>query len=283
MTNENFIELIDVTKKYKEFTLSNVSFVIPAGSIVGFIGENGAGKSTTMKSIVDLIKFDSGTINVFGKPLKDLTPSEREDIGVVLDEVCLPEKLPIKLLKKVFANIFKNWSDEIFSSYLKRFGISEDKKISDLSKGMKAKLNLSIAFSHKSKLLILDEPMNGLDPVARDDVMEILVDFVKDKEHSVLISSHIISDLEKICNHIVIIHDGKIMINEDKKTLLSLYDVMSCSTEEVTKLDKENLIRIKSVGDSTEILVKKGVFTGENVKPASIEDIMVFMIRGKTL
>ncbi|MCB9499698.1 MAG: ABC transporter ATP-binding protein [Erysipelotrichaceae bacterium] len=283
MTNENFIELIDVTKKYKEFTLSNVSFVIPAGSIVGFIGENGAGKSTTMKSIVDLIKFDSGTINIFGKPLKELTPSEREDIGVVLDEICLPEKLPIKLLQKVFANIFKNWSNEIFSSYLKKFGISEDKKISDLSKGMKAKLNLSIAFSHKSKLLILDEPMNGLDPVARDDVMEILTEFVKDKEHSVLISSHIISDLEKICNHIVIIHDGKIMINEDKKALLSLYDVFSCSTEDANKLDKENLFRIKTIGDSTEILTKKAVFTGENVKPATIEDIMIFMIRGKTL
>lgn len=281
---ENFIEINGVVKKYKNFTLDEVNFNVPVGKIVGFIGENGSGKSTTMKAIVDLISIDEGSIKVFGKNINELTSSEREEIGVVLDEVCLPEKLTVKQLNFIFKDIFKGWNNEKFLQFLQTFGIDINKKIKDLSKGMKAKLNLAIAFSHSSKIVILDEPMNGLDPVARDEVMEIIEDFTSDSEHSVLISSHIISDLEKICDYVVFIHNGKVFLQDEKKVLLKQFETLEMSEEEFENFDKMKVIRYKKLGDNYTVFMNKGsVLNNDKVKKVSLEDIMVFMIRGKML
>lgn len=281
---ENYIELEKVVKKYKTFTLDEVTFNVPVGKIVGFIGENGSGKSTTMKAIVDLIRIDSGTIKVFGKNIKELTSREREEIGVVLDEVCLPEKLTVEKLNLIFKDIFIGWDNTKFLNFLSTFGIDINKKIKDLSKGMKAKLNLAIAFSHSSKIVILDEPMNGLDPVARDEVMEIIEDFTSDSEHSVLISSHIISDLEKICDYVVFIHNGKVFLQDEKRTLLNKFEILELTDEEFKHFDKMKIIRYKKLGDTYTVFMNKGSVVGsEKVKPVSLEDIMIFMIRGKML
>lgn len=285
MENEfvDAIEIKNLTIKYPKFTLDDVSFSVPFGKIVGFVGENGAGKSTTLKAIGGLVNFKQGEVKIFGKNVADLTSLEKENIGFVLDEICLPEKLNIEQFNKIFKNIFKQWSEDVFFNYLKDFGIDHTKKISELSKGMKAKLNLTIAFSHNAKLLVLDEPMNGLDPVARDEIMDILLNYISNKECAVLISSHIITDLEKICDRVVIIHEGKIFIDENKEELMGMFDVYDTDLEGFNKLDKNDVIRYKVLQDDYSVLIKKGSNNTAKTRNATLEDIIVFMIRGKKL
>ena len=215
----NAIEVVGVTKKYKDFTLDNVSLEVPEGTIVGLVGENGAGKTTLIRLIMGASAPDDGTINVLGVNNRDGAFAEtKQDIGIVLDEGCLP-LVKIKFLEKIFAAAYKNWDHEQFAQYLKEFEIPTNKNVKDVSRGTKMKLALALALSHHAKLLVLDEPTGGLDPLVRDEIVEVLGAFTQDKEHSILFSSHIISDMEKICDYVAFIHKGKNMFFERKDDL----------------------------------------------------------------
>jgi ABC-2 type transport system ATP-binding protein len=277
----DLIRVDDLVKKYKQFTLDGVDLALRPGEILGFIGENGSGKSTTLKAICQLINIDGGSIDIFGKKLDDLDRLDKEKLGVVLDENCLPEKFKINQIDKIFKYIFSNRNSSQFATYLRDFEIDTSKKIKELSKGMKAKLNLAIAFSHDAQVLILDEPMNGLDPIARDEVVEMLEEYVSEGDRSVIISSHITSDLEKLSSDIIFIHKGKIIISENKKELLSKFDVVELSEDEFKSFDKSKMVRYKYFDGHYDALVLRG--SSKEAKPATLEDIMVYMIRGSVL
>ena len=280
------IKVENIVKKYKTFTLDKISFNLEGGHIYGFVGENGSGKSTTMKAIADLIKVDEGNIYINGKLNKELTSEERESIGFTLDEICLPANLKIQLINRILKNAFEKWDENKFFKYLKEFNIDENKRIHELSKGMKAKFNIIISLCHKANILILDEPMNGLDPIARDEFCTLLSDFINEEENNtILISSHIISDLEKICTDFIFIHEGKIILNEKKKILENEFLKLSISEEEFDSFDKFKIIRFKKIGENYDVLLKSNEENAKltGVEKASAEDILIFLIKGKTL
>ena len=280
------IKVENIVKKYKTFTLDKISFNLEGGHIYGFVGENGSGKSTTMKAIADLIKVDEGNIYINGKLNKELTSEERESIGFTLDEICLPANLKIQLINRILKNAFEKRDEYKFFKYLKEFNIDENKRIHELSKGMKAKFNIIISLCHKANILILDEPMNGLDPIARDEFCTLLSDFINEEENNtILISSHIISDLEKICTDFIFIHEGKIILNEKKKILENEFLKLSISEEEFDSFDKFKIIRFKKIGENYDVLLKNNEENAKltGVEKASAEDILIFLIKGKTL
>ncbi len=280
------IKVENIVKKYKTFTLDKISFNLEGGHIYGFVGENGSGKSTTMKAIADLIKVDEGNIYINGKLNKELTSEERESIGFTLDEICLPANLKIQLINRILKNAFEKWDENKFFKYLKEFNIDENKRIHELSKGMKAKFNIIISLCHKANILILDEPMNGLDPIARDEFCTLLSDFINEEENNtILISSHIISDLEKICTDFIFIHEGKIILNEKKKILENEFLKLSISEEEFDSFDKFKIIRFKKIGENYYVLLKNNEENAKltGVEKASAEDILIFLIKGKTV
>lgn len=280
------IKVENIVKKYKTFTLDKISFNLEGGHIYGFVGENGSGKSTTMKAIADLIKVDEGNIYINGKLNKELTSEERESIGFTLDEICLPANLKIQLINRILKNAFEKRDENKFFKYLKEFNIDENKRIHELSKGMKAKFNIIISLCHKANILILDEPMNGLDPIARDEFCTLLSDFINEEENNtILISSHIISDLEKICTDFIFIHEGKIILNEKKKILENEFLKLSISEEEFDSFDKFKIIRFKKIGENYDVLLKNNEENAKltGVEKASAEDILIFLIKGKTL
>ena len=279
------IKVENIVKRYKTFTLDKISFNLEGGHIYGFVGENGSGKSTTMKAIADLIKVDEGNIYINGKLNKELTSEERESIGFTLDEICLPANLKIQLINRILKNAFEKWDENKFFKYLKEFNIDENKRIHELSKGMKAKFNIIISLCHKANILILDEPMNGLDPIARDEFCTLLSDFINEEENNtILISSHIISDLEKICTDFIFIHEGKIILNEKKKILENEFLKLSIS-EEFDSFDKFKIIRFKKIGKNYDVLLQNNEENAKltGVEKASAEDILIFLIKGKTL
>lgn len=280
------LECKNVTKKYKQFTLDDVSISLEGGKIYGFIGENGSGKSTTMKALTGLIIPDNGEVYLKETLLDKVTPLDREELSFTLDELCFPEHLKVKNINTIFKKTFTNWEEGKFFDYLNQFNIDKKKKVKELSKGMKAKLNIAIALSHNAKILILDEPMNGLDPVARDEFCDLLIDFVRGNDDRViLISSHIISDLEKICDEFICIHKGKIILKETKKVLENNFLILTMEQEEFDKFDKNSIIRYKYVSNGVEALLINNEENAkiEGIKKANAEDIIVFLIRGKTL
>ena len=281
----SLVEVKDIYKKYKEFELSDVSFNLEEGKIYGFVGENGSGKSTTMKAMVNLINIDKGEIDINGKINYKLTSLEKENISFTLDDICLPDQLKIKALNKIFKYTFNNWDEKVFFDYLKKFNVDQNKKIKELSKGMKAKFNLAISLSHKANILILDEPMNGLDPVARDEMCDLLQEFVLGGDNrTVLISSHIISDLEKICTDFIFIHQGKILLRQDKKSLENAFIKVELNEEDFNKLDKFKVVRYKKNLSSIDVLLKNDESNKDiHGEKATAEDILIFLIRGKTI
>ncbi|HNZ98106.1 ABC transporter ATP-binding protein [Ruminococcus sp.] len=273
----NALEIKDLTKEYKGFKLDNLSLTLPTGCIMGLIGENGAGKSTTINSILGLKKYDHGTIKVLGQ---DMSAELKKDIGVVLDEVGIPQALNIKNVRSVMKNIYSNWDDKAFGYYVKKFSLPDNKKFSDFSKGMKMKLAIAIALSHNAKLLILDEPTSGLDPLVRDEIIDILNDFTRDEGHSILISSHIVSDLEKLCDYIAFLHKGKLMLCEEKDVLLERYRFINATEEQLSELDPD-AIKGKKIGKfSTEAIVDQELIPASfRTAPITIEDLFVFMAK----
>lgn len=276
----NALEIKGLTKKFPGFTLENLNLILPAGCILGLIGENGAGKSTTIKLILDIIHKDSGTITILGRDSEDHLEITKEDIGVVMDELGLPACLNVREVGKVMAGIFRNWDDNAYRGYLKDLDIPEDKKFKDFSRGMKMKLGIAVALSHKAKLLLLDEATSGLDPVARDQVVDMLEDFTRDESHAVLISSHIVSDLEKLCDYIAFLHKGKLMLMEEKDVLLEQYGILRCERERLEQLDKEAILHRKDCPYGSEALVRReAVPAGLQVSPVSIEELFVYMVK----
>lgn len=271
----NAIEIKNLTKKFKGFALDNISISLPTGCIMGLIGENGAGKSTVIKSILGIIHPDGGDIKIFGK---EPTAEMKNDIGVVLDEIGIPMQFNIKNVDSIMKNVFTNWNSDIFYNYIKKFNLPDKKAFKTFSKGMKMKLGIAVVLSHDAKLLILDEPTSGLDPLVRDEIIDIFNDFTRDETHSILISSHIVSDLEKICDYITFIHNGKITLCEEKDILLEKYGFINTSEEVLAELDKSAVKGKKSHKFGTEaVVVRDKVPSSFDVKPVTIEELFVYM------
>ena len=277
----NVLEINNITKDYKKFKIDNISFNLPKGYIMGFIGANGAGKTTTIKLILNMIKRDSGEIKVFG--LDNIREEERikEQIGVVFDECYYLEDWTINDVEKAVSMFYKNWNSSIYEKYLKEFNLARDKKVKDLSRGMRMKLMIAVAFSHEAKLLILDEPTSGLDPVARDELLDILRDYIEDEEKSVIFSSHITSDIEKIADYITYINNGKIIFTGEKDEFLEKYCIIKGGKEDITESQKKEIIglRIHSTGFEGLIELKKAVGFSSKViiEKASLDEIMIYM------
>ncbi len=279
---EYALELNNVTKKYSDFTLDHISLNLPTGSILGFVGENGAGKSTTIKLILDTIKRQEGSITILGEDNRNLSVKIKESIGVVFDDCCLPEVLNLKNVNHVMKGIYKQWNSTLFYQYAEKFRLPETKIIKDYSRGMRMKLSLACALSHHAKLLILDEATSGLDPVVRDEILDVFLEFIQDESNSIFISSHITSDLEKICDYICLIHDGHILFSEPKDHLLETYGILKCSDSDFAHITKEAVIGYRKNQFGIEVLVKKRLVTNQFIiDPATIEDIMLFYIKGK--
>lgn len=283
---KNAIEIKDLTKKYdSKFELGPINLDIPSGCIIGLIGENGAGKTTLIKSLLSIIKPNKGTINIFEKDTNKYEASIKEDIGVVLDDMFFPEILNAKDLNIIMKDLYKNWNPDLYNKYLEDFKLPNDKKIKEMSKGMRKKLEIAVALSHKPKLLILDEPTSGLDPVVRSEVLDIFLKFIEDEEHTILLSTHITSDLEHIADEIIFIDKGKLLLQENRDELLDNYGILKCNIEDFSKIDKHDIIRYKKQKYNYEILISNKNKLSKKYKDyvidkITLEDLMVLMIKG---
>lgn len=282
---ENILQVENLSKHYSGFNLEGVSFSVPKGTIMGLIGENGAGKSTTIKTILGLVKKDSGKVSFWGKELS-YSKQFKEDIGVVFDDINFYETLTPEKAGKISAMAYKQWDKELYGNYLKRFGLAENKEIKNLSKGMKTKLCIAVALSHKPKLLILDEATSGLDPVMRDDILDVFLDFVQDEEHSVIMSSHITADLEKIADYITFIHKGRVILSKSKDDLRYKYGIIRCGEKLFSQIDKEEILAFRKEDYQYSVLVadkEKAVRKYKNavVDLASVDEIMLLYVKGE--
>lgn len=280
----NALAVSGLTKTYEDFQLDHVSFTVPSGSIVGLIGENGAGKSTTINAALGLIQKEDGVVSILGR--EELDGDVKEQIGVVFDGSNYPEILSPRKLNRVMKNIYRTWDEQTYFSLLKQFSLPPEKPIKQFSKGMKMKLAISAAFSHHSRLLILDEATSGLDPVIRDDILDMLLDFVQDEEHSILVSSHITSDLEKIADYIVFIHEGKVVFSKPKDELIEQYGILKCGAAQFDALDRSDIIAYRKMDYGWQILIsdREGIqkkYSKAMVVPASIDEIMLLYVKGE--
>lgn len=277
---DNALEIKNLTKTYESFKLDNLNLTLPKGCILGLIGENGAGKSTTIKLILDIVKKDSGTVTIMGRDNQDNLQIAKQDIGVVLDEVGLPECLNSFQIEKIMAYTFKNWDKKLYFSYLDKFSIPKIKQFKELSRGTKMKLGIAVALSHHPKLLILDEATSGLDPVIRDEIVDIFCEFTRDENHSVLISSHIVSDLEKICDYIAFLHKGRLMLFDEKDALMEKYGLIQCSKEELEVLSPDAVKAKKETPyNATALVLRDRVPSSFSISPVNIEELFIFMAK----
>lgn len=282
---KNVIEIKDLVKKYEKFELGRINLEIPSGCIIGLIGENGAGKTTLIKSILNIIKKEQGSIKLFGQEIGDSNLIQ-EEIGVVLDNSFFPELLTAKDINSTMKSIYSKWDEKLFQKYIQDFNLPFDKPIKTLSKGMRKKLEIATALSHHPKLLILDEPTSGLDPVVRSEVLDIFLNFIKDEEHTILLSTHITSDLEHIADQIVFIDKGKILLHKDRDELLEEYGILKCSLNEFSMIMPEDIMQYKKNKYGYEILIddrnklsKK--YANFVIDKITLEELMVLMIKGE--
>lgn len=283
---ENVIEIKNLCKKYNGFELKNISLDVPKGMIMGLIGENGAGKTTTIKAILNVINSYDGEIKVFGKDSKIYEKQIKEEIGVVLDDSFLSEYLTPCDINKIMKKLYKNWDEKLYFKYIEEFKLPKDKISKEYSSGMKMKLKIATAISHNPKLLILDEPTAGLDPIARNEILDIFQDFIQDEEHSILVSSHITSDLEHIADYITFINNGEIVLTKTRDELLENYGIVKCSKEEFEIIDKKDYIKCRKNRYEYDILVEnkeefKIKYDIQIIDKPSIEDIMVIYVKGE--
>lgn len=282
----NIIEIKNLVKKYdNKFTLGSIDLEIPSGVIVGLIGENGAGKTTLIKSILNILKIDESNIKIFNKDFNKEENTIKEDIGVVLDNMFFPEILTPKDINIVMKDIYKKWDEELFKKYLNDFGLNINKQIKTMSKGMRKKLEIATSLSHHPKFLILDEPTSGLDPVVRNEVLDIFLDFIQDEEHTILLSTHITSDLEHIADKIIFINKGKILLDKNRDDLLDNYGILKCDIDSFDNISKEDIIVYKKNKYNYEILVDninkiKKKYKNFIVDKITLEELMVLMIKG---
>ncbi len=279
--NNLFVQ--NLCKQFDGFLLDHVSFQVPKGRIVGFIGENGAGKSTTIHLILDELKKDQGQIQIFG--MDHTLPSVREKIGVVFDECNFHDVFHVSDIEKILSGVYPSWDSSLYRQYLKKFSIPEGKQIGSFSKGMKMKLSIICAMAHKPKLLILDEATTGLDPVVRDEMLDLFLEFIQDEECSIFFSSHITSDIQKIADYVILIHQGKIIFEEQKDDLIYHFGIMKCGKEKFASISPEDYITHRITNVSVECLVRdkeaiKRKYKDMVVDNATLEDIMLFYIKG---
>jgi len=283
---ENILEIHNLSKDYGDFVLNRVSFSLPRGVIMGLIGENGAGKSTTINCILNEIQKSSGEVLIFGKDHISNEIEIKSKLGVVFDENHFPDIFTPMEIGKYMSGIYPGWEWVTYRQFLEKFELPKDKKIKDFSKGMKVKLAFAVALSHKAELLILDEATSGLDPIIRDDVLDMLIDFVQDESHSVLVSSHITSDLEKVADYITFLHKGKVVFSHEKDDLVDNYGIVSCGAAIFDTLDKTEIVAYRKEDYQYKVLVKNRDKAAKNyskaiVSPATIEEIMLFYVKGE--
>ena len=282
---DNILEVRNLTKQYADFTLDHVSFSIPKGTIMGLIGENGAGKSTTINAILDLIHKDDGTVTFWGQELSS-AKQLKEDIGVVFDGINFYETLTAAKVGKISQTAYKQWDDRLYREYLNRFQLPTDKEIKTFSKGMKMKLCIAVALSHRPKLLILDAATSGLDPVMRDDILDVFLEFVQDEEHSIMISSHITTDLEKVADTITFIHQVKVLFCKAKDELLYHYGIIRCGAAIFDEIDKSEILAYRKEDYQWNVLVAdkekaRRRYKNAVVDDAAIDDILLLYVKGE--
>ncbi len=282
----NVIELKNVTKDYGGFKLDNVSFVVPEGSVCGFIGQNGAGKTTTINLILDVIKRDAGEISLFGKNVDKDSASLRENIGVVFDEMGFHEFMTAKDINIMMKNIYKDWDSEEFFAYLKKFSLPSKKKCGIFSRGMRMKLQIAVALSHHAKLLVMDEPTSGLDPIVRNEMIGIFREFVLEEDHTILLSSHITGDLEKIADEVVFIDGGRIVLAGNKDEILEKHGILKCKKDDVEKISKSLVVSTEMGSFGAEVMVNDRqaaakLYPEMVLEPALLEQIMIYYVNAR--
>lgn len=274
----NAIEIKGLVKEYPGFRLDGLDLTLPSGSIMGLVGENGAGKSTTIKLIMNAARRDSGTVSVLGTDNQSAAfAAVKEDIGVVLDEAYYPEVLNAKDVGRIMADTYRSWEPDTFADYIRRFGLPWDKAFKDYSRGMKMKLAIAVALSHQAKLLILDEATSGLDPMVRDEILDIFNEYTRQEDRSILLSSHIVSDLEKICDYIAFLHKGRLLLCEEKDRLTEEYGILRGDTDGIAPAA---VCGRHATPYGTEYLVRRSaVPAGMALGQVNIEDLFVFMAK----
>lgn len=281
---DHAIEIKHLTKQFPGFTLDDICLTLPGGSIMGLIGENGAGKSTTIKCLLGLLRPDSGSITLLGGSPSD--PAVRAQIGVVLDECPFHDSLTVEQVEKIMAGLYPTWHQELYLDYVKQFDLPKNLSIKGFSKGMKMKLSLAAALAHHPKLLLLDEPTGGLDPVVRSEILDEFLAFIKDEEHSILLSSHITSDLERVADYITYLHKGKVFLTGEKDALLEEHGRLVCTAAELRQVDQDFLMGVREGRFGSEALIRnKREFLRRYpdlaVDPVTLEEIMVFTVKGE--
>lgn len=283
----NVIEVKNVTKDYGDFKIDNISFAVPEGSVCGFIGQNGAGKTTTIKAILDVINVDAGEIFVFGQDVKIDSARLREDIGVVFDEMGFHEFMTGKDINIMMKNIYKNWDENVFFEYLKKFSLPSKKPCGDFSRGMRMKLQIAVALSHNAKLLIMDEPTSGLDPIVRNEMLQIFREYVIEEDHTILLSSHITGDLEKLADEVVFINGGRIVLAGNKDEILEKHGLLKCKKDELREISDELIVHTEVETFGVTVLVNDKnacakLYPQMVIEQASLEDIMLFYVSRAT-
>ena len=283
----NVIEVKNVTKDYGDFKIDNISFAVPEGSVCGFIGQNGAGKTTTIKAILDVINVDAGEIFVFGQDVKIDSARLREDIGVVFDEMGFHEFMTGKDINIMMKNIYKNWDENVFFEYLKKFSLPSKKPCGDFSRGMRMKLQIAVALSHNAKLLIMDEPTSGLDPIVRNEMLQIFREYVIEEDHTILLSSHITGDLEKLADEVVFINGGRIVLAGNKDEILEKHGLLKCKKDELRDISDELIVHTEVETFGVTVLVNDKnacakLYPQMVIEQASLEDIMLFYVSRAT-
>ena len=282
----NVIELKDVVKDYGDFKLDKISFAVPEGSVCGFIGQNGAGKTTTINLILDVIKKDAGEVLLFGQPVDGKSASLREDVGVVFDEMGFHDFMTGKDINIMMKNIYKNWDEEVFFDYLKRFSLPSKKPCGKFSRGMRMKLQIAVALSHHAKMLIMDEPTSGLDPIVRNEMINIFREFVVEEDHTILLSSHITGDLEKIADEVVFIDGGRIVLSGNKDEILEKHGILKCKKDELSEISESLIVSFEESSFGAEVLVNDRhaaakLYPDMLIEPALLEQIMIFYVNKK--
>jgi len=280
---KNVIEIKNVTKDYGDFKLENINFSVPEGSVCGFIGQNGAGKTTTIKLLLDVINADEGEIFLFGQNIKKDSAKLREDIGVVFDEMGFHEFMTGKDINIMMRNIYKNWDEAAFFDYLKRFSLPSKKKCGDFSRGMRMKLQIAVALSHNAKLLIMDEPTSGLDPIVRNEMLQIFREYVVEEDHTILLSSHITGDIEKLADEVVFINSGKIVLAGNKDDILEKHGILKCKKSELEQVSKPLIVNVQLGSFGVEVLVNdrracEKLYPNMVIEQASLEEIMIYYV-----
>ena len=282
----NAIELKQVKKRYGDFALNDVNLTLPQGCVLGLIGENGAGKSTLIRMMCGMCKPDGGEVVVLGERAGRSAAFTRvkQNIGVVLDEACLPDELTAPQIAQCMRGIYTHWDDEVFGGFMRRFALPEDKAVRHYSRGMKMKLAIAAAMSHHAKLLLLDEATSGLDPVVRDDILDVFNEFTRQEDHSVLISSHIVSDLEKICDYVVFIHKGNVILSEEKDRLLEKYALIAMERAQYDAMPKEGVRRMLDAHGTVCVLMEREyVPHGMPLERLGLEDMMLMIEKGEEI